>query len=107
MPPMEIERKFTVKALPENLDSYPFHLIEQAYLNTDPVLRIRRQDDEYYLTYKSPPPLQGVARLAGYNPLTPDSVSRRPDFLFVQVTIALDALLMPLEGAFVLLRLNP
>lgn len=36
----------------ENLDSYPFHLIEQAYLNTDPVLRIRRQDDEYYLTYK-------------------------------------------------------
>lgn len=35
-----------------NLDSYPFHLIEQAYLNTDPVLRIRRQDDEYYLTYK-------------------------------------------------------
>ena len=43
MPPMEIERKFTVKALPENLDSYPFHLIEQAYLNTDPVLRIRRQ----------------------------------------------------------------
>ena len=52
MPPMEIERKFTVKALPENLDSYPFHLIEQAYLNTDPVLRIRRQDDAYYLTYK-------------------------------------------------------
>ena len=52
MPPMEIERKFTVKALPENLDSYPFHLIEQAYLNTDPVLRIRRQDNEYYLTYK-------------------------------------------------------
>ena len=49
---MEIERKFTVKALPENLDSYPFHLIEQAYLNTDPVLRIRRQDNEYYLTYK-------------------------------------------------------
>ena len=60
-----------------------------------------------YQYNKSPPPLQGVARLAGYNPLTPDSVSRRPDFLFVQVTIALDALLMPLEGAFVLLRLNP
>ena len=53
MPPMEIERKFTVKALPENLDSYPFHLIEQAYLNTDPVLRIRRQDDEYYLSSSS------------------------------------------------------
>lgn len=49
---MEIERKFTVKSLPDNLEQYPFHLIEQAYLNTDPVIRIRKQDDEYYLTYK-------------------------------------------------------
>lgn len=49
---MEIERKFTVKSLPEHLDQYPFHHIEQAYLNTDPVVRIRKQDDEYYLTYK-------------------------------------------------------
>lgn len=49
---MEIERKFTVKALPEQLIQYPFHHIEQAYLNTDPVVRIRKQDDEYYLTYK-------------------------------------------------------
>lgn len=49
---MEIERKFTVKELPENLTSYPCRIIEQAYLNTDPVIRIRRQNDEYYLTYK-------------------------------------------------------
>ena len=49
---MEIERKFTVKKLPENLSQYPCHIIEQAYLNTDPVVRIRRQDDDYYLTYK-------------------------------------------------------
>lgn len=49
---MEIERKFTVKALPERLSQYSFHHIEQAYLNTDPVVRIRKQDDEYYLTYK-------------------------------------------------------
>ena len=49
---MEIERKFTVKSLPEHIDPYPFHHIEQAYLNTDPVVRIRKQDDEYYLTYK-------------------------------------------------------
>ena len=35
---MEIERKFTVRKLPDNLDSYPFHIIEQAYLNTDPVV---------------------------------------------------------------------
>lgn len=49
---MEIERKFTVKSLPENLEHYPCHIIEQAYLNTDPVVRIRRQDDDYYMTYK-------------------------------------------------------
>lgn len=49
---MEIERKFTVKSLPEHLEQYPFHHIEQAYLNTDPVIRIRKQDDSYYLTYK-------------------------------------------------------
>lgn len=49
---MEIERKFTIRTLPEDLDQYPFHLIEQAYLNTDPVIRIRREDDNYYLTYK-------------------------------------------------------
>lgn len=49
---MEIERKFTVKKLPDHLSQYPCRIIEQAYLNTDPVVRIRRQDDDYYLTYK-------------------------------------------------------
>lgn len=49
---MEIERKFTLKSLPENLEQYPFHKIEQAYLNTNPVVRVRREDDEYYMTYK-------------------------------------------------------
>lgn len=49
---MEIERKFTLKELPANLESYPLHRIEQAYLNTAPVIRVRREDDEYYLTYK-------------------------------------------------------
>ncbi len=49
---MEIERKFTVTKLPEHLESYPCHIIEQAYLNTDPVVRIRKEDDSYYLTYK-------------------------------------------------------
>lgn len=49
---MEIERKFTVKELPKDLEKYPCHIIEQAYLNTDPVIRIRRQDDDYYMTYK-------------------------------------------------------
>ena len=49
---MEIERKFTLKNLPENLESFPFHHIEQAYLNVEPVVRVRKEDDVYYLTYK-------------------------------------------------------
>ena len=53
---MEIERKYLIKdinTLPINLKDYPHHEIEQAYLNTEPVIRVRRQDDAYYLTYKS------------------------------------------------------
>lgn len=49
---MEIERKYLIKELPKDLASYPFHHIEQAYLNTDPVIRVRKEDDEYYMTYK-------------------------------------------------------
>ncbi len=49
---MEIERKFIPKNLPEDLNQFNHHKIEQAYLNTAPVVRIRKQDDEYFLTYK-------------------------------------------------------
>lgn len=49
---MEIERKYTLKSLPENLESYPCKVIEQAYLNVAPVVRVRRSNDSYYLTYK-------------------------------------------------------
>ena len=50
---MEIERKFLIKNMTDNLEQYKYHDIEQAYLCTSPVVRIRKQDDEYYLTYKS------------------------------------------------------
>ena len=39
---MEIERKFIVHNLPDNLDSYPHSEIEQGYLCMEPVIRIRR-----------------------------------------------------------------
>ena len=48
----EIEKKFLIKKLPENLESYKYHIIEQGYLSTEPVIRVRRSDDEYYMTYK-------------------------------------------------------
>lgn len=50
---MEIERKFLIHRLPENLSQYPFRQLEQGYLCTEPVVRIRREDDDHYLTYKS------------------------------------------------------
>lgn len=49
---MEIEKKYTIKTLPQNLENYPCKIIEQAYLNTSPVVRIRQSNDSYYLTYK-------------------------------------------------------
>ena len=49
---MEIERKFLVKELPANLELYEQHRISQGYLCTDPVVRIRRSNDDYFLTYK-------------------------------------------------------
>ena len=47
----EIERKFKVKVMPD-LNKYPFKCLEQGYLNTHPVVRVRKEDDEYYMTYK-------------------------------------------------------
>lgn len=49
---MEIERKFLVKELPENMDSYEQKHIAQGYMCTNPVVRIRRSNDDYFLTYK-------------------------------------------------------
>lgn len=67
---MEIERKFLIKQLPEDLNSYPFQTLEQAYLCTDPVVRVRRSDDTYTLTYKS----KGLMSREEYNlPLTRES----------------------------------
>lgn len=52
---MEIERKFLIKKelLPNDLEQYPHNELEQAYLITEPVLRIRKKNDSYILTYKS------------------------------------------------------
>jgi len=67
---MEIERKFLIKQLPDNLTDYPFQTLEQAYLCTEPVVRIRRSDNTYMLTYKS----KGLMSREEYNlPLTAQS----------------------------------
>lgn len=49
---LEIERKYLIKNLPDNLSDYECHTLIQGYLNTSPVVRVRKEDDSYYLTYK-------------------------------------------------------
>ena len=67
---MEIERKYLVKTLPENLENYECKQIAQGYLCTSPVVRIRRSNDTYYLTYKG----EGLMIREEYNlPLTKEA----------------------------------
>ena len=49
---MEIEKKYLVSELPDNLPQYKCRKIEQGYLSTSPVVRVRMDNDKYYLTYK-------------------------------------------------------
>ena len=48
---MEIERKYLISSLPEHLEQYPHRQLEQGYLSTSPVVRVRKDDDKYELTY--------------------------------------------------------
>lgn len=50
---MEIERKYLISTLPTDLQQYPTRKIEQGYLCTSPVIRIRQDNDLFELTYKS------------------------------------------------------
>ena len=106
----EIERKYLIQAPPANLSSYPYHDIEQGYLCTDPVVRIRRQDDAYCLTYKS----KGLMVREEYNlPLTKEAyehlktkvdgrlISKRRYLIpLPPYTIELDHFSSPKEGLF-------
>ncbi|MGN0329090.1 MAG: CYTH domain-containing protein [Lachnospira sp.] len=67
---MEIERKFLISKIPENLEQYHCREIQQGYLSTNPVVRVRKDNDDYYLTYKG----KGKLAREEYNlPLTKES----------------------------------
>ena len=67
---MEIEKKYLVSELPDNLPQYKCRKIEQGYLSTSPVVRVRMDNDKYYLTYKG----KGLLAREEYNlPLTKES----------------------------------
>ena len=106
---MEIERKYLIHKLPENLSQYEKKEIEQGYLCTEPVVRIRRSNEKYTLTYKG----RGLLMREEYNlPLTQESFEHlRPKIdgilisktrylipLTEQLTIELDVFSGELEG---------
>lgn len=62
---MEIEKKYLVDQIPDNLEQYDKWDLEQCYLCEHPAIRIRRKNDEYILTYKNRPKDSGD----GDNPL--------------------------------------
>lgn len=67
---IEIERKFLVKKIPDNLDTYERIDMTQGYLNTSPVVRVRKENDDYVLTYKG----SGLLSHSEYNlPLNKDA----------------------------------
>lgn len=67
---MEIERKYLISHIPEGLSITETHHIEQAYLCTAPVVRIRKDNEQYILTYKS----KGLMAREEYNlPLTEEA----------------------------------
>ena len=67
---IEIERKFLVKKIPDNLDTYERIDMIQGYLNTAPVVRVRKENDDYVLTYKG----SGLLSHSEYNlPLNKES----------------------------------
>ena len=91
---MEIERKYLVKEIPANLDQYESKKIAQGYLCTEPVVRIRRSNDDYYMTYKG----DGLMVREEYNlPLTKEAYDHlRPKI--DGLLIAKTRYLIPLDG---------
>jgi CYTH domain-containing protein len=93
---MEIERKYLINSrnVPGNLHDYPCRNIEQGYLCREPVIRIRRDNEEYVLTYKS----KGLMVREEYNlPLTKEAYEHlkpKTDGKFISKI----RYMLPLEG---------
>lgn len=49
---MEIEKKYLTPTIPFDLTNFKKTDIEQCYISTDPVIRLRKTNDKYILTLK-------------------------------------------------------
>ena len=68
----EIERKFLVKQIPENLDQYKYDDIKQGYIHVSmdgKEFRLRQKSDKYYQTFKEG---EGINRIEGENEIDKD-----------------------------------
>ncbi len=93
---MEIERKYLIKqsSIPFDPVQYPCRHIEQGYLCTHPVVRVRRDNDDYFLTYKS----KGFLAREEYNlPLTPEAYTHLKEKIDGHL-ITKDRYVIPLEN---------
>lgn len=91
---MEIEKKYLLTKIPFDLSSFEKEEISQGYLCTSPVVRIRKSNDKYTLTYKG----EGLMAREEYNlPLTKESynqLSSKIDGILIEKT----RYLIPLEN---------
>ena len=70
---LEIERKWLAKHIPDNISQYQHTDIVQGYLCTSPVVRVRKDGERCYLTYKG----KGTVCREEYNlPLTLESYNK-------------------------------
>lgn len=93
---MEIERKYLIEKnnIPFDYTQYPCRHIEQGYLCTEPVVRIRQDNDEYVLTYKS----KGLMVREEYNlPLTESSYTHLKEKVDGRLIVK-DRYVIPLEN---------
>lgn len=93
---MEIERKYLIEKnnIPFDYTQYPCRHIEQGYLCTEPVVRIRQDNDEYILTYKS----KGLMVREEYNlPLTEPSYAHLKEKVDGRLIVK-DRYVIPLEA---------
>lgn len=99
---MEIERKFLINQIPEQLEQYLKKELTQGYLCTSPVVRIRQQNEKYILTYKS----DGMrSRIEQEMPLTKDAFKhllKKTDGNVIQKT----RYLLPIDGTSLTIELD-
>jgi len=110
--PLEIEKKYLVKQLPENLSNYPFQEIKQGYIEStgQTSRRVRKKDEHYFYTEKSG---TGITRVENEHEISKEQfdeywlqtgnrhVSKRRFLIpYANYTIELDVYFGKLEGLF-------